>query len=211
MELPAEKREPGTATALRRAERLPGIVYNSEINQPISVNMRAFDKAFRAQGTSSLIDLVIDGETHSVLVKQVQMDKRRRVPMHVDFYAITAGQVVEVNIPIEFIGTPAGVRDGGGMIDVQRREVNISVLPSLIPNHLVLDISALMIGDSLHVQNLVELLPPEAEILDDLELALVALVPPRVAEEEEETEAEESVEPEVIGEETDDEEESADD
>lgn len=210
MKLPAEKRAPGKASALLRAERLPAIVYNREFNLPISVSTRAFDKAFRAQGTSSLIDLVIDGETHSVLVKQVQMDKRRRVPMHVDFYAITAGQVVEVNIPIEFIGVPAGVRDGGGMIDVQRREVSISVLPALIPNHIELDISALMIGDSLHVQNLVELLPPEAEILDDLELALVALVPPRVAEEDE-TEEEELLEPEVIGEESDEDEEPADD
>lgn len=211
MELPAEKRTPGEATALRRAERLPAIVYNSEFNQAISVSTRAFDRAFRSQGTSSLIDLVIDGETHSVLVKQVQMDKRRRVPMHVDFYAITAGQAVEVNIPIEFVGVPVGVRDGGGMIDVQRREVSISILPTLIPNHLELDISKLMIGDSLHVENLVELLPPEAEILDDLELALVALVPPRIAEEEE-TEEEELLEPELVGEESDeDDEEPAED
>jgi len=66
---------------------------------------------------------------------------------------------------------------------VQRREVHISILPRLIPQHLMVDVSALKIGDSLHVSDLKSYLPAEAEILDDLELTLVAVVPPRVAEE----------------------------
>jgi len=197
MRINAEKRVPGTAAHLRRAGKLPAIVYNRELNEPITIDLRAFDKAFRSQGTSSLIDLVIDGEERSVLVKQVQMDKRRREPMHVDFYAITAGQLLEVNVPIEFVGTPVGVREGG-LLDVQRREVRISVLPQNIPNHVTLDVSGLDIGDSLHIGAIVANLPPEAEVLDDLDLALVAVVPPRVAEDETET-VEEGIEPEVIG------------
>ncbi len=196
MSINAEKRVPGTAAHLRRAGKLPAIVYNKELNEAITVDLREFDKEFRAKGTSSLIDLVVDGETRPVLVKQVQMDKRKRVPMHVDFYAITAGQLLEVNVPIEFVGTPVGVREGG-LLDVQRREVRISVLPQNIPDHVVLDVSALAIGDSLHIGALVAILPDEAEILDDLDLAVVAVVPPRVAEEEEGTT--EAEEPEVIG------------
>src|SRR5690606_16419416 len=157
---------------------------NRETNRSISVETRAFDKAFRAQGTSSLIDLDIAGEIHSVLVKQVQMDKRRREPMHVDFYAVTANQAVDVHVPIEFVGTAVGVREGG-QLDVQRREVHISVLPRLIPAHIEVDVSALAIGESVHVAEVLKLLPPEAKVLDDLELALVAVVPPRVAEEAE--------------------------
>lgn len=198
MRINAEKRVPGTAAHLRRAGKLPAIVYNRELNEAITVDLRAFDKAFRSQGTSSLIDLVIDGESRSVLVKQVQMDKRRREPMHVDFYAITAGQLLEVNVPIEFVGTPVGVREGG-LLDVQRREVRISVLPQNIPNHVTLDVSGLDIGDSLHIGAIVANLPAEAEVLDDLDLALVAVVPPRVAEEDETEAAAETVEPEVIG------------
>lgn len=196
MRLTAEKRVPGTAAQLRRAGKLPGIVYNQEINEPVTVDLREFDKAFRSQGTSSLIDLVIDGTERSVVVKQVQMDKRRREPMHVDFFVVTANRPLEVNVPIELHGTPAGVREGG-LLDVQRREVRISVLPRFIPNHVEVDVSALNIGDSLHVKDLVAGLPAEAEVLDDLELAIVAVVPPRVVEEEEpDTEA---AEPEVIG------------
>jgi len=172
-------------------------MYNSATNQSLSVETRAFDKAFRVQGTSSLIDLDVDGEVHSVLVKQVQMDKRRREPMHVDFYAVTADQVVDVHVPLEFVGTAIGVREGG-QLDVQRREVRISVLPRLIPSHLEVDVSALVVGGTVHVSDIVQMLPVEARVLDDLDLALVAVVPPRVVEEAETVEAA-SVEPELVG------------
>jgi large subunit ribosomal protein L25 len=198
MKLEATKREPGKANELRTAGRIPAVIYNKELNESISVDLRAFDRAFRAQGTSSLIDLDVNGEVHAVLVKQVQMNKRRREPMHVDFYAITANQPVEVAVPIEITGVAAGVKDHAGMMDVQRREVRISILPRLIPSHIELDVSELQIGDSLHVQNLVASLPSEATVLDDLELAIVAIVPPRLAEEEED-EGEAVTEPELVG------------
>src|SRR5690606_40847511 len=98
---------------LRRSGRLPAVVYNKDLNVPVSVDERSFDKAFRAVGSSSLIDLEVDGEVHSVLVKQVQMDKRRRKPMHVDFYAVSADETVVVHVPIELVGSVVGVRAGG--------------------------------------------------------------------------------------------------
>jgi large subunit ribosomal protein L25 len=197
MNLAAEKRDTQKASALRNAGRIPGVVYSREVNIPVSVSLREFDRVVRSQGSSTLIDLNISGETHSVLVKAVQMNKRRRVPQHVDFYAVQEGVKVTVNVSINFEGTPVGVRDNAGQMDIQRREVQISIIPRLIPHDVELDISALQIGDSLHVADLVKLLPPEAEILDDLELALIAIVPPRIAEEE--VEVSEESEPEVIG------------
>lgn len=195
MKLEAQKRDAGAPARLRGQGRLPAIVYNANLNVPVSVDLKTFDRVFRSQGTSNLIDLEVDGVVHPVLVKAVQMNKRRRVPQHVDFYAVTAGQKVNVHVPIEIHGTAAGAREGG-QLDVQRREVHISVLPRLIPAHVELDVSALVIGDSLHVRDLAALLPAEAEILDDLELAIVAVVPPRVATEE--SGEAETVEPEVI-------------
>lgn len=195
MKLEAQKRDAGAPASLRRQGRLPAIVYNKSLNVPVSVDLKTFDRVFRAQGTAHLIDLEVDGETHPVLVKAVQMDKRRRLPQHVDFYAVTAGQKVNVHVPIELTGTAVGAREGG-QLDVQRREVHLSVLPRLIPDHVVLDVGGLGIGDSLHVRDLAAVLPAEAEILDDLDLAVVAVVAPRVALEEEPVEA--AVEPEVI-------------
>lgn len=204
MKLEAHTREPGDPREMRRSGRLPAIVYNKVLNVPVSVDERAFDRVFRAQGTSHLIDLEIDGEVHAVLVRAVQMHKRRRVPQHVDFFAVTAGQKVNVNVLIEFVGTPVGVKDGG-QLDIQRREVAIHILPRLIPDRLEIDITGLTIGDSLHVSDLVPLLPDEAEVLDDVDLAVAAVVPPRVLAEDEEPTADEDVEPEVIGESDDDE------
>lgn len=196
MKLEARKRAAGAVGALRRAGQMPAVVYNSQLNQPVSVDLKAFDRVFRTQGTSSVIDLEVDGDVVPVLVKAVQMDKRRREPRHADFYAVTANQPVSVHLPIELTGVAIGMRDGG-QLDVQRREVHISILPRLIPGTIEIDISGLAIGDSLHVRDLEARLPAEAEILDDLDLAVVAVVPPRLAVEEEEA-VEEEVEPEVI-------------
>jgi large subunit ribosomal protein L25 len=196
MELLAQKREVGKTN--RGQGSLPGIVYNREMNVPVAVDMKAFDKVFRSQGTSSIIDLNIDGQNQEVLVKAVQMDKRKRIPQHVDFYAVMAGQAVEVNIPISLIGTAEGVRDGG-VLDVQKRDVLISILPRLIPQHIDVDVSSLKIGDSLHVRDLRSILPAEAEILDDEDITLLAVVPPRAEEPVEAVAvAPTSAEPEVI-------------
>ncbi|MFU8887119.1 MAG: 50S ribosomal protein L25 [Trueperaceae bacterium] len=196
MKLEARKRATGAVGALRRAGQMPAVVYNDHLNQPISVDLKAFDRVFRSQGTSSVIDLEVDGEVVPVLVKAVQMDKRRREPQHADFYAVTANQPVAVFLPIELTGVAIGTREGG-QLDVQRRELHISILPRLIPNSVEVDIAGLAIGDSLHVRDLASFLPAEAEILDDLDLAIVAVVPPRLAVEDEET-VEEEAEPEVI-------------
>ncbi len=196
MKLEARKRAAGATGALRRAGLMPAVVYNRNLNQPITVELKAFDRVFRNQGTSSVIDLDVEGDIVPVLVKAVQMDKRRRTPRHADFFAVTANQPVAVHVPIEFTGVSVGTREGG-QLDVQRREIHLSVLPRLIPNHVEIDISGLAIGDSLHVRDLQALLPPEAEILDDFDLAIVAIVPPRVAVEDEEA-GDEAAEPEVI-------------
>ena len=196
MRVSAQKRTPGNARELIKVGRLPAMVYNKEINIPVSLELREFDKAFRSQGTASIINLDVDGEQHDVLVKAVQMDKRRRLPQHVDFYAVTANQPVDVYVPLEFIGDPIGAR-AGGQIDIQRREVHIRILPRLIPNHLEIDISALEINDSLHLSDIMGQLPPQAEVLDAPEEAVIAVLPPRV---EEPAEPVEATQPEVIGE-----------
>ena len=199
MKLAAEKRDAEKVSALRSAGRIPAVVYNRELNVPISVNTREFDKVFREAGSGTLIDLDLGKEKHSVLVKAVQMNKRRREPQHVDFYAVTAGQKVQVGVNIILEGTPVGVREGGNL-DVQRREVVISVEPRLIPNQLEVDVSELAIGDSLHIADIAKLLPAEADLVDSPELTICAVVAPRVADEAEET-ADEAAEPELVGEE----------
>lgn len=183
MKLTAEPRSAEKVSALRKAGRIPGVVYNQELNTTLSVDYRQFDRVFRNAGTGNLIKLTVGSETHDVLVKAVQMDKRRREPIHVDFFAVTANQPVEVAVSVNFDGEPVGVRDHQGQLDIQRREVRILVLPRHIPEEFLLNIDELQIGDSRHVSDIVSLLPEGAEVLDDAELPLVTVVPPRLSTE----------------------------
>lgn len=212
MELKGEIRASGKTGSLRQAGRLPGVIYNKDINLTISVDLRTFDRTFRENGTANLIDLEVDGKTHPVLIKAVQMDKRLRQPSHVDFFAVTAGQVVTVSVPLEYVGTSLGVSEGG-QLDIARRELQISVLPRLIPSKIEVDITNLNIGDSLHINDLDPSLFPEgSELIDDSELTLITVVPPRVEEVEETvSEFDAEAEPEVIGRGAEDEENSEDD
>lgn len=198
MKLAAHTRSAGKAKTLRHKGQLPAIVYNNEVNMPVSIELRAFDKVFRSQGMSHVIDLEVDGKNHEVLVKQVQMDKRHRLPIHVDFYEVTAGQKVQVGVTIDFIGTPAAAKEGG-QIDIQRREILIDVIPRYIPDKLEVDISGMDFGDSLHISDVASKLPEQADILDDEGLTLVTILAPRLPEEEEDTGEEEMMVPEVIG------------
>ncbi|HEX7004806.1 MAG TPA: 50S ribosomal protein L25 [Trueperaceae bacterium] len=208
MKLSAQKRDGQDARSLRRAGQLPGIMYNKQVNVPVSMDRREFDKVFRSQGTSHVIDLDIDGKSHEVLVKAVQMHKRRREPQHVDFYAVTAGQEVDVYVHLDFVGTPVGVREGG-QLDVQRREVQIRILPRHIPEKVEVDVTGLEINHSIHVADVVALLPKQATLLTDPELTVITVLPPKLVEEEETVAAEEAeAEPEVIGRDEDEEEEA---
>lgn len=197
MKLEASKRTAGNNPALRNQGRLPAVVYNKGLNVPVAIEAKEFDRVFREQGTSSLIDLVVDGEEHQVVVREVQMDKRRRVPLHIDFYAITKGQKLEVYVPVVYEGTAQGQNEGG-QLDVQRREVGIYVLPSEIPHDITVDISALSIGDAIHIADVKALLPETAELIDDEGLTLVTVLAPRLEVEEEDEDVGEG-EPEVIG------------
>ena len=200
MELKGEIRTPGKAGSLRQAGRLPGIIYNKDLNLTISVDLRTFDRAFRDNGTANLIDLEVDGKTHPVLIKAVQMDKRLRRPSHVDFFAVTAGQAVTVSVPLDYVVNSVGVAEGG-QLDIARRELQLNVLPRLIPSQIEVDISELNIGDSVHINDLASSLFPEgAEVVDDGDLTLITVVPPRVEEVEEPvSEFDAEAEPEVIG------------
>ena len=199
MKLEASTRTPGGSPALRREGRLPAVVYNSGLNLSVSIDLKEFDKAFRQVGTSNLIDLAVDGDVHPVLVREVQMDKRKRIPQHVDFFAITRGQKLDVAVRVEYEGESAGQKEEG-QLDIQRREIHISVLPRDIPENLVIDLTPLEIGDAIHIGDVVERLPETAELLDDPALTLVTVLPPRLEVEEEEGEAGDGAEPEVIGE-----------
>ena len=104
---------------------------------------------------------------------------------------------INVDVPIVLIGVPSGVRNSGGVLDHQLRELEVYCLPGNIPEKVELDVTALEIGDSIHVRDL-DL--PDVDIETDMDRSVVAVLAPTVIAEPEEEE-EELLEPELIGEE----------
>ena len=111
--------------------------------------------------------------------------------VHVDFYCIERGVELEVDIPANYIGTPAGVRDGG-TLEVILHEFRVKCLPSNIPEIIEVDVSALEIGDSIHAS---EIRTQEGvELLTDPGQTICLVSAPREEGEEEEEELEEGEE-----------------
>ena len=160
---------------------IPAVAYNKEKNVSFTIDKKAFDRAFRQTSTTGLFDITIEGgETFPALVKTVQMDKRKRTPIHVDFYMVTYGEPVEVNVPVHTKGKSQG-EVMGGLVDIVIH--NLSVIapgPRRIPHELVVDVTKLNIGD--HVTAGQVKLPDGVKLAGDAEQVVISVLPPRLSE-----------------------------
>jgi large subunit ribosomal protein L25 len=187
-ELAVEVREgsgKGIARKLRASGRIPGVCYGgAEGPRSIHLDPHVLDRLITrsAAGVNTLIDLRgggLDGKV--VLVKELQRDPVKGTLLHADLYAIDADKTVEVEVPIHLTGTPVGVELGGGIMEHTLRELELECLPRAIPEEIRMDVSALELGDSLHVRDLP--LPEGVTLVSDPDLAVVSVVAPRVEEE----------------------------
>lgn len=193
--LKAYYREGERPAALRRVGKLPGVIYNRSLNRKVYVDLSEFDKVFRQASIHQVIVLELpDGQELPTLVRQVNLDKRRRRPEHVDFYVLS-DEPVEMYVPLRFVGTPVGVREGGVLQEVHR-DILVRVSPRNIPEYIEVDVSGLGIGDSLHVADLT--LPEGVRLAMPPEETLAAVVPPEDVEKLADAAAEAPAEPEVI-------------
>ena len=109
--LKAYYREGEKPSALRRAGKLPGVMYNRHLNRKVYVDLVEFDKVFRQASIHHVIVLELpDGQSLPTLVRQVNLDKRRRRPEHVDFFVLSA-EPVEMYVPLRLVGTPDRITD----------------------------------------------------------------------------------------------------
>jgi large subunit ribosomal protein L25 len=186
----------GAARKLRASGRIPGVCYSrGAASTSISLDPSALDQLIKtsAAGINTLIDLkgVSALEGRPALVKALQRDPVRGNPLHADFYALDLARAIDVSVPVHLIGSAVGLLTGG-IVDHNLRELELSCLPNAIPDEITLDVSALDIGDSLHVRDVP--LPSGVELLSDPELSVVSVVAPAAAEEEAAPEAEEGEE-----------------
>lgn len=200
----------GKANRRVGADKLPAVLYGASIDsKPISLDRHEFElAASHSEGmTARLIELSVDGHKPvHVIAKSIQHDPVKGTAIHVDLWAVNMRQNITTTIALHFIGDSVGVKAGGVMMH-NVSAVQIESLPGNLPEHIEADISALEVGDSLHIRDLVA--PAGVTILDDADEIVASVVPPAKSIEEEEAEAAEAggavSEPEVIGEKSEEE------
>jgi large subunit ribosomal protein L25 len=172
----------GTARKLRANQRIPGVVYGHHRDAtPLTIDARELDKLLGsiAPGTT-VVELHLGGRMSKTLIREIQRHPFKRQVLHIDFQELVAGEKITVKVPILFVGTAAGIKDGGTVEEVTR-EVEVEVDPANIPSHFEVDVSALGINDSVHLSDIK--VPEGVKILDDLEATVAVVAPPRIVEE----------------------------
>jgi large subunit ribosomal protein L25 len=174
----------GNARKLRQQGEVPAVIYgHSREAQSLSLNTRDVEKLLaQIAGTSTVVELTVDGKTARTLIREVQRHPFKRQVLHVDFQELVAGEKVTLRVPLRFHGTPVGVRDSGGILEETMHQVSLRVDPSSIPDHIDVDVGALTIGHSIHVRDLN--LPAGAEVMDDEDATVALVSAPRAAVEE---------------------------
>jgi len=143
--------------SLRSEGVLPGVVYGpKESTLSVSLSLKEFEKLFSTAGESTLIVLKGLDSDKEVLVHDVAHDPLTGTPLHVDFYAVEQGKLLQVHVPIEFVGEAPVLKSGSAMLTKVLLEVEVECLPRAIPQHLELDLSILTeIGATLHLKDIV--------------------------------------------------------
>jgi large subunit ribosomal protein L25 len=140
-----------------------------------------------------VVQLQIDGAERpfAVLVRELQRHPLTRNITHVDLLSIDLDQPVEVSVPINPIGVPVGVKTQGGNLEWQRRELQLRVLPTKIPEQIDVDVSGLELNDALHIEDVqVE----GAELLEEPQLTICSVKTTRMSIAEPTEEGEEPAE-----------------
>ncbi|MEX0693217.1 MAG: 50S ribosomal protein L25/general stress protein Ctc [Rhodospirillales bacterium] len=179
--LKAELREragKGAARAVRRAGRVPGVIYGNK-QEPVLISLDPVDlnKEYHKPGFfAHVYEVAVGGETYKVLARDLQTHPVMDMPIHIDFMRFSAKTRLAVEVVVDFINEDKcpGLR-AGGVLNVVRHEVELRCSPDNIPESLIADLSGLEIGDSLHISAITLPEGVEATITDrDFTIATIA-------------------------------------
>ncbi len=145
----------GAARAIRRAGRVPGIIYGDG-KEPVTISLepRELSRALgRAAFFATIVDVSVGGAVQRTLARDVQYHPVSDAALHIDFMRVGAGARVNVSVPVSFVNheNSPGLRRGG-ILNVIRHAVDIVCSVEAIPDRIVIDLSGLEIGDSTHLE-----------------------------------------------------------
>lgn len=189
---------------IRQSGRIPAILYGEgRPNLALVLDKKDVIRILKSEtGLNTLFKITIEDGERDVMIKDVQIDPLTDQLIHADLIQIDMGKAVRVEVPIELVGEAVGVKTEGGFIDFMTRELMVECLPTMIPEHLTVDVSGLHLHQSIKVSDVA--LPEGIKLITDPG-AVVALVQVPHEEKveaapvvEESVEAAAPAEPEVI-------------
>ncbi|MBI5045363.1 MAG: 50S ribosomal protein L25 [Candidatus Levybacteria bacterium] len=184
---------------LRKEGLLPANVYGKSLPSiSLQLAMKDFVEVFKDVGETGLIDLMVDGQKHPVLIKNVQFEFRNHIPLHADFYEVNLKEKVKTMVPLELTGEALAVKENIGTLIQPASEVEVEALPEALPEKIEVNIESLAaIDDQITVADLsvpegVTILTEEGQVVAKIAEIVIEEEPEPVAEEGAEGEASEA-------------------
>lgn len=174
---------------LRREGILPGNVYGKSLPS-IAIQMKTsdFEELYKQVGETGLIDVMVGGDRHPSLVKNLQLEYPLRIPLHVDFYEVNLKEKVKTMVPLSIVGEPKAVTEKVGVLLQPMSEVEVEALPEELPEQIEVNVENLAaVDDSILVSDLK--VPEGVTILTDETQTVAKIAEPVQAEPEPEPEA----------------------
>jgi len=201
VKLTAERRTATGRSAVRKLKAMgvvPAVIYGAKDKaEPLQVSRRDINAMLsHAAGENILVELEIAGKSRLALVQEVQHAPLGNAILHVDFHAISMDEVIQADVPLEPTGVANGVKNMGGLLEQNLRSLAIECLPRDLPDLITVDVSALDIGDSIHVREIQ--LPSGVTTRVQPDLTAFSVLAPTVEEEPVVAEVEAAAGPEVI-------------
>jgi large subunit ribosomal protein L25 len=189
-------RATGSANARRQlaTDSIPAVVYGMGMD-PISISVprRELRKALSGSaGMNTILDLHVDGDLYPAIVKDMQRDPVRRTVRHVDFIQIDLTAEITVSVPVRLEGHAKAVSDEGGLVDLNRNELEISTTPRSIPDEIVVDVSDMDMDSTITIGDLD--LPAGVQATGEADWAVVTVLTMRTPVLDEEDAAAEAAE-----------------
>lgn len=172
-----EKCGKGVARKLRAAGKVPAVVYGKKIDaQAIVVDPKALEEAIAGEaGWNTLLTLKgapeIDGKV--VVLKDADFHPLRRDMVSADFLAIDLQVKSVFMIPVNVVGTSEGQKMGGSL-QLIRKELEVTCLPTEVPQSIDIDVTALQIGDTVHIEEVQS--PENSELVFDVNFTVITVV-----------------------------------
>jgi large subunit ribosomal protein L25 len=178
----AERRQDsgkGVARKLRAAGLVPAVLYGQGIDAtPLTVDARELLHLLHSgAGANTLVDLVVDGEEHLAIPREIQRDHIHAKFIHVDFFAVSRTETITVSVPVVEIGEAVGIKEGG-VVEHHLRELQVECLPQDVPDQIEIDITEIELGGMVHVSDLTA--PQGVTILTNHEDAVLSIITPAV-------------------------------